>query len=571
MKLDLRRVLASGVGMGLLAGAAWLGTRWIADADQGGEFRLVRPPGASPIHDPADASQTRWSAQVQPPAIRERVEVKVDGATVSSGRDPNVDLDDLSPGVHLIETEIVRRGQRRERIVDYVVVGPFAERWRDDPGCGLSVAISEDALERMLLPELEREMLAGLRESPYLGAQTEFDDFELTLANHTVHIKVAIEGINRVEVEAWLVVERAGDRSLDVRLAYLGETKFTGQTRDRAVGAGAAVGGVVGPAGAFAGTYLVTRFLDRKSREVIRDEVKAGLEQVKTVELFPRAVDLLPGRPASRVHLAFCDAPEVVPHAVTAMIAVRPVAPEEIDGSPTTGASRTPHATPGPVQLGVSLPRPTLGEDDDVAVGVSLDALNALLDAWTAQGLLSELLAETSMVQSANAQLAEWTTVQISTVGLGLPPTLAMAGSEPEPADDDAAWPIAMAGVELTLEGSTSSTGSLMLAGRGAVRPHWDEQAGRLILAGGLEDLVIGCRESNADGEILRPCFAALLELGDFVPKLDAQLRPDQRHLPALDLRALVEARSDGRFSLERFELRRDPAHPGVVTLVAGL
>jgi len=548
-----------------------MGAHLVDEADDGGTFRLQRPPGSSPIYDPDDpGGDERWAARVEPRALTERVEVRVDGQTVAKGRDPDIDLSKLASGVHLVETEIVRRGDRRERVVDHVVVGPFAERWKAEPGCGLSVAISEDALERMLLPELEREMLTGLAASPYLGPQTKFDAFEITLANNTIHIEVVIDGVNRVEVEAWLIVQRAGDRSLDVRLAYLGRTDFTGQTRDRAVGAGAAVGGVVGPAGALAGTYLVGQFLDRKSRQIIRDEIKAGLEQAKTVELFPRAIDLLPGRPASRVNLAFCDEPDVVPHAVTAKIAVRPVAPDHIGRAPTTGSPRSPKGTPGPVVLGVKLPEPTLGDGEDVAIGVSLDALNALLDAWTAQGLLSSLLSDTTMVDAANAQLAEWTTVQIDAVALGLPPTLALPAPSPD-SGTDPAWPIAMAGIELTLSGSSRPTQSLMLAGRGEVRPHWDDRTGRIVLAGGLADLVIGCREPTDQGDVLHPCFAALLELGDFIPKLDAELKPDRRHLPALDLRALVEARTEGRFTVKNFTLRRDAGQPGVVTLAAAL
>lgn len=562
------RFLAAAVGLMLLAVALWSGSRYVDAADAGGSFRLERD--ATQPETSEDGART-WSARVQPRELAARVVVRVDGETVATGEDPQIDTAGLSTGLHLVETEIERRGGRRERIVDHLWVGPFAQRWRDDPGCGLSLTLSERALERLLLPELQRQVLPALRASAYMGPETIFEEVDLELDVNRVRFSATIQGLNRVEVEGILVLARAGDRKVDVRLLHLSRTAFTGRTRDQAVGTGAAVGAVVtgplAPIGAVAGGYVVGKFLDRKARDIIEDQIEDGLRLAKTVELFPGRVVLLPGHPASAVELAFCEAPTSMPGAIGAKIGVRPVAPTE--PRPRSGSTRYPGGAPGPVFFGTSLPELRLSGDEDVALVVTVDVLNALLDAWTAQGLLSDLLAASPLQAATNAQLTAWTTVHVEDVGLGLPPVLGVPGA-------DAAgegWPIAMAGIELRLGGTHDASGEaqIQLAGRGRVSPTWDEDRGRLVLAGGLDDLSLVCRESADDGgEVLRPCFAALLELSDARARLDEQLAPTTEGLPAIDLRELVESRSAGRLTVKSLELVAEPDN-SVVRLSARL
>jgi hypothetical protein len=51
-----------------------------------------------------------------------------------------------------------------------------------------------------------------------------------------------------------------------------------------------------------------------------------------------------------------------------------------------------------------------MASDDDVRVDLSIDAVNAVVDAWTRSGLLAERVRAAGWVPRVDEQLREWTT-----------------------------------------------------------------------------------------------------------------------------------------------------------------
>lgn len=485
-----------------------------------------------------------WSPQIRPAKEAERVEYFVDGEPHSG----TVELDSLSPGYHFLETRLTRRGGRTERITDTALVGPFGERWADEPGCGVALSISERALKDALLPMVEEMALSKLRDNSFMGPSTRFEKLDFELRPNSLRFEVALQGKNRVTAEGRLLVRRRGPRHLEVRLLHLGHVSFTGETREDADMAGAALGAAVaGPVGAIAGLYLVDGYVDDKAREEIRKAIKQGLSQASQLPLIPERIELLPDRPASAVELAFCDELEIAPGGITGRLAVRPGASRIEQGWPV----------PGPVVAGATLPEDGPAEQG-IRLDLTLDTVNALLDVWSANGLLDELIDESGMQARANVALEEWTLLHLEDIDLGGPPVLSMDGGTED------AWAIALANLRVDLSGvDLSNWGQVALAGRGVVRPVWDDEAGRLRLSGGVDDLSVTCVRETPEGSRLVSCLGPMLELGDFRERIDASLAPGSGQLPSLDVRQLVEQRSGGAFALGSLKVSRP--NPGVL------
>ena len=488
----------------------------------------------------------------------DRIVHRLDGQTIE---DPaGVDLAELDPGLHILETLLTRRGNRRERVVDHVLVGPFQSRWSDAPGCGLSLAISEDAVEATVIPQLREHLLAAVRRNDYLGPKTVMSRAELDLYAGAARFSVALTGgPNEIVVEGWLRILVSGPRNVDTRLVRLTRVEFTGQTRDRYDTAGAAVGAVVtgplAPVGAYVGYRLTDSFVTKKAREIVDAQVRAGLARAKRIDLFPAEVELLPGRPRSRVELAFCDDLRLLDGGMDARVSVRPV------GSAAG-------ATPGPVVAAVELPAPGLDPDQDLRLDLSVDLVNALVDAWTANGLMGSLLDESGMRRAANEELGNWTHVEVAGVALELPPVLGRGGPD-APADG---WTVRLAGLRLRLvdrrDGRPfAADRTLRLQGRGVVRTIWDEDEGTLTLAGGVQDLAVVCAEPLGARERLRPCFNALLELGEVADRVDASLAPGARTMPTLHLRRLIDSGTQGRLRVGALQVAHP--RPGVLRFAA--
>jgi hypothetical protein len=215
---------------------------------------------------------------------------------------------------------------------------------------------------------------------------------------------------------------------------------------------------------------------------------------------------------------------------IAAHLSVRPDRPEPRNGEEAGRVRTRLAAIPGPALHGLSLPplRP-VAPTADAEVELSLDTVDALLDAWTANGLLGDLMGRAQWVERVDAALGEWTTLGLRDIEVRLPPSLS-------PGTGDG-WALTIAGLRLGLTGmEADDPGEVLVAGRGFVRPHWDPARGRISLAGAIDRLRLSCARAGA----LWPCFAALLEMGDVAARLDAQLAPGAAGLPGIEARALL-------------------------------
>lgn len=559
-----------------LAGAALWATSGLLTGVASRSTVAVAAPGAVARGDEP------WRAEAGPPEELARLEVLLDGApqgdsVVQPSGAVEVPLAGLAPGYHQIELRTRRRGDRVHSVMSSVLVGPFAARVAapEERRCGLSAQISTAALERVLLPVVRERLLAATRSVELLGPATRLERFVITPTPGGVRFDVALAGRNRVEVHGALAV--AVGRRLELRLRGLDEVEFTGELRTKATVGGAAVGAVVtgplAPLGAVAGYLLTDRYIDGRARDEVQRRLEQALRKLDDVELIPERAELIPGEPRSRVALAPCERGELDPaRGVTLRLAISP----DVDASALREL-----ASPGPVDHGVRLPDPApLPEGTDVQLDLSIDAVNALLDAWTAAGLLEDRVADAGLLARANESLAEWTTLQLRRVGPRLPPALA-------PATDEG-WSVSIGELELELDGvDTSKFSAVTVGGLGRLWPHFDEDDGTLRLAGELGRLWLSCERADVapapDASALRiaaavvrePCFGAMLEVATFDEKLNRALAPGSGRLPALDVRGLLRRESaplrPGGLELERLWSEHPEGAPGVLRVRAAI
>lgn len=489
----------------------------------------------------APAADGRWSGRVVPPELTARTVVRVDGQVIDgasghvredmSDGTLSVALGD-APGLRLIEVELPRQGGA-EVATDAALIGPFRERWGEGPECGAGVRVAAAAIDRLVLPPLRAKLLAAAPSIGLLGPATTIEEASVTLLGDALFFRVALAGEHRIAVAGKLEVRVAGSRQLGVRLASLGPVEFSGTLRTRAtLGAaalGAAITGPLAPLGALAGYALADGYIDRRARQEVETQLTAALAVASAIPLIPERAELIVGEPRSRATLAFC-AVAIESGGIAAHLSVRPDRPEPRTGEEAGRVRTRLAAIPGPARHGLSLPplRP-VAPTADAEVELSLDTVDALLDAWTANGLLGELMGRAQWVERVDEALGEWTTLGLEGIEVRLPPSLS-------PGTGDG-WALTIAGLRLDLTGSEGDDpGEVLVAGRGLVRPHYDGARGRIALAGTIDRLRLSCARAGA----LWPCFAALLELGDVEARLDALLAPGAAGLPGIDVRTLL-------------------------------
>lgn len=566
---DGRWRVASTAGLAglVLAGAALWGSG--AALRRAAEIEPFRVEVAGPH---AVAREARWVGRVRPAALTGRVQVRVDGVAVEGSKghveegmsdEVAVALGDAA-GLRLVEVELARRGGRSEVVTDAALVGPFARRYQDSPGCGAGLRLAAGAIERLVLPPLRERLLAGAREVALLGPDTRLEQADLKLQGGQLWFRVALAGAHRIAVSGAIDVRVAGPRQLGLRLATLGPVAFTGSLRTRATMGAAAVGALVAgplaPVGAFAGYMLADRYVDRRSQREVEERLTAALSLASTLPLVPESAELVAGEPRSRAALTFCEV-AIEDGGVAAHLAIRPERPDPKDRHEGARVRTRLAAIPGPPRRGFALPpaRP-VAPAADVEVDLTLDAIDALLDAWTANGLLGDLVARARWLERADAELSAWTTLGLSGVEVRLPPSLS-------PGTGDG-WTLALAGLRLEMTGiEGEAPGEILVAGRGAVRPYYDAERGRIALSGAISRLTISCAREGA----LWPCFGALLEMGDVPARLDALLQPGAAGLPGIEVRALLRARTTALRAegLELAELAISYPAPGVLRVSA--
>ncbi|MDC0675100.1 hypothetical protein [Nannocystis radixulma] len=520
----------------------------------------------------APAPDGRWSSRVLPPELAARAVVRVDGV-VRTGPEGHgqKDMSDgtwsialgEAPGLRLIEVELPRQGGS-EVATDAALVGPFSERWDGAPGCGAAVRVAGAAIDRLVLPPLREKLLAAASTISLLGPETVLEEASVRLEGDALWVRVALAGSHRIAVSAKLEVRVAGPRRLGVRLAALGPVEFTGSLRTKttlgAAALGAAITGPLAPLGGLAGYALADGYIDRRARQEVETQLSAALAVASAIPLIPERAELIVGEPRSRATLAFC-AVAIESGGVAAHLSLRPDKPDPKTSEEASRVRTRLAAIPGPVQHGVALPplRP-VAPTGDAEVELTIDTIDALLDAWTANGLLGDLMGRAQWVERVDAALGEWTTLGLAGIEVRLPPSLS-------PGTGDG-WALTVAGLRLGLTGiEGEDPGEVLVAGRGFVRPHYDAARGRISLAGSIDRLRLSCARAGA----LWPCFGALLEMGDVAAKLDAQLAPGAAGLPGIEVRALLRegtqaVRTGG---LELADLAITYPTPGVLRVAA--
>jgi hypothetical protein len=522
----------------------------------------------------------RWTGRVQPGALAGRLTALVDGMEVAAEVAEDVvrvDLGAAGPGHHLVELTLAQQGGRVQTVTDAVLVGPYASEW--EVPCALRLTVAAGAIDRLVMPVVRERLLAAARATPLLGDETTLERAEVTLEDERVRVRVAVAGLNRVGIDAVFAASPSGPRGLALRLEQLGPVEFSGALRTRvtvgsAAAGGAAVGaalsGPLAPLGALAGYVLADSLIGRRARQEVEGAIRGGLALVSGVELLPAEVELLVGEPRSAAELAFCG-----PLAISAGVGIsagfslRPKASNvdgprvvKISGDVVTGEEVAWGASPGPVVQGVVLPGPgDMASGDDVRVDLSIDAVNAVVDAWTRSGLLAERVRAAGWVPRVDEQLREWTTLSLAGVGLARAPVVMPAGEQ---------WALSFSGLQLLLGGGEAA-GAVLAAGRGFIRPHFHAETGVLELGGAVDRLRLTC----VDGHLLAPCFGALLELGEVESRLDAALAPGTGRLPGLDVRGLLRAGTAefkaGGFDVDALAVAVPPALPGVLRVTARL
>jgi hypothetical protein len=570
---ELRRWALGGVG---LAALVFAGSRQVLqDSARREPFQVE---AAAPQGVASSSAGLRWTGRVKPAALAERVEARVDGVVVPAMRAAEVvtiDLEAAGPGVHLVELELRQRGGRTQTVTDTLLVGPFAgsdgavredmPEETDLSRCGLSLTVAEAAIQRLLVPPLQERLLAAAQESPLLGPETVLERAELTLLRNAMRVRITLAGLNRIGVDAFVIVRPRGPRGLELSLLRLGPVEFSGQLRTRANAGGAAIGALVtgplAPLGAIGGWLLTDNYIEGRARDEVHEQLRAGLAQASTLPLLPGQAELMIGEPRSAVALSFCGPVTIeAGTGIAARFVVRSLAPGGEGAGPVR---RGVVLESGPVLADMS------GETADVQLDLSIDAVNALLHAWTGNGLLGDLAAGEGWASQVDAELQAWTRLHLAGLRIDRAPVL-MAADQGAGAPDGPAWALSFGGLALDLRGGEAA-GRLVAAGRGWVRPRFDAASGRIELGGQVDRLRLTC----IDGELLTPCFGALLELGEVERRLEEVLAPGTGRLPALDVRALLRTRTRALraegLDVDDMRLEVPAGSPGVLRVRARL
>jgi hypothetical protein len=557
----------------LFAGLLFLAHTILVRASSTSSFRVVVP-GTAAI----DGGSATWRAEVWPAEDGSRLVADLDGVPLplrveaSMSDEPfavvTAELDQLGTGYHFIEAGVDRRGGRSDRVVDSLLVGPFSARWAEELPCALAVTVAEEAVQGIVAPVVRDQALAALRASEYFGPETTVVDDDLQLVHGGAVFAYAFSGENRIAVAGRVSLRRGGARRLAARLEELGQVRFEGQARSdaQALGAGGlgAVGCVLGPLGCVAGGVVgwiaADRYVTKKAREVALREIRGALAHVSSADLFPERAELIVGEPRSVVRLSFCDEIEIAPQVgVTGRLSA---APEGVPAPDDWGA-------PGVVDFGIELPPHPGSPAADIQVDLTLDAVNALLDAWTRNGLLLDLLEEAGLRARGNDLLAEYTTLRIEALEARLPPVVSM-----EPAATGN-WHVAVGDLLLRAHDTRREKArTLAVGGRGQAGLAFDEETGTVTLHGKITGAHLTCEADTGGGVALTPCFNSVLDLEALAEGYNDRLQPGSDVLPRMDLRSVVEERTEGLvrphgLRIESVRIMRAPEARGVVRVLA--
>ena len=559
MRARAKWVAAGVTGALLFGGALWAGADRLRHADAQEALHLeLRALGAGPRRIPPDTAST-WRAKVQPAFLAPRVKFRVDGratpAEIVDAKSGEIELrlDPQSLGVHAIEAELRRRGDRREAIVDTLWVGEVEARGAIAQRCVAAMSASEAAIRAAVLPPLSEKLRTALRGQPFLGDSIRIDRFELELHEGGAAVRVEVQGDNRLEVRAQLRVRRVDDQRMAVELQRLEAVNFHGSARNWARGGGLGVGALLGgPIGAVAGLILVDAYIDDKSKRVVHEEITRALSRASAVRWLPSELGVLPGEPRSQVALGFCGDP----------VLGEGFARVEFWMSPMQFPSPAGWPLDGPVVAGEPFVAAPLSADQDLRAEIHIDAVNALLESWAASGLLGERLAGPEQLARINAELEPWTPLRLTEVAPSVPPMLVARAPEGEGAKASEAaeleWTAHWPALALALgrsDGIAVAPGERVeLSLRGALRLRWLDDPGALQLEGGVDALWLGCTRREGSIQSRRACFGPLVDAAELPRRVDEAAGQAFGALPALELGPLLYELTGTRLEAVRLE-----------------
>lgn len=570
----LRRFAPGLIGLALAAVLVWRGATVLeAEAESSEPFTVRVPAPAAVLDLDASPELLTWQALVTPIEERERVVLRVDGSPVELAGDADVGevllrLDWLreQPGWHFVELGLDRRGGRSERVVDPVLIGQFATPTKEPKkSCAAVLTVSPALIDSLLVPLLERELLPVLQANEHMGPDTVIHEAKLQLRDDGLSFELELRGINTLAVAGAIILRIVDERTLSAELAILTEADFRGKLRNQARGVGAGGGALIGglitgplaPVGAAAGWIAADMVVTKKARELIREQIEAGLAMIEDVELLPTHVELIGGRPQSRVAIGFCELTRVRKTGLSAGLYAIP-------DPPPSDAERFDLGVPGPLLTGARATTEPLTPDEHVRVELTIDAVNALLTEWTQSGLLAELLGEQRAIDRANHELEAWTPLRLGRLRPTRPPTLNPIGG---PSDG---WRYGIGGLAIELTGVEQQPwGQVLVAAAGQLSPTWDPQAGALSLAGSLDTFAVTCVRPSSEGQpsALHGCFSELLEAAEVRERIDEQLRLGAPGLPSLAIGNVL----DQQLGVQVDALALTRPRPGVLRLSAQL
>jgi len=334
----------------------------------------------------------------------------------------------LSPGLHTVGLDVMRRRRSAEQIHATVLAGPFAEGgWAR---CGARVGLSQRLLDQRIEPlvaELVKQALGDVEDLPGVSKST----VNLRWTARGMDVDLMIRFIDKTEltVSSKLAMTVAGDRVLLSRISAV-SARIKGPMVDQALDA--YVPSAIKKYAPWSLTVLhkVTGKAVRwYAQRVAQREASSAID----LELLPAALGILrlpppiplPGAAGARLELRFCQdgGLRLEPgRRATVAFDLRVVipAPAPAPAGDSLGARGPVLARGAPVRPPATHP----GPDSELTVEVSLDALNAALEgAWRA-GVLTRALQDPALATRLDHDL-DPLDFRARDLGAPLPPVLA--------------------------------------------------------------------------------------------------------------------------------------------------
>ncbi|MCC6997817.1 MAG: hypothetical protein IT370_24585 [Deltaproteobacteria bacterium] len=442
----------------------------------------------------------------------------------------------LTPGLHTVGLDVVRRRRTAEQVHATVLAGPFAEGgWAR---CAARVGLSQRLLDLRIEPlvaELTRQALGDVEDLPGVSKST----VNLRWTARGMDVDLAVRFVDKTEltVSSKLAMTVAGDRVLLSRISAV-SARIKGPLVDQALDA--YVPGAIKKYAPWSLTVLhkVTGKAVRwYAQRVAQREASSAID----LELLPAALGILrlpppiplPGAEGARLELRFCGSGglRLEPgQRATVAFDLRVVIPSPPVSS--LGAPGPVLARGAPVRPPASRP----GADSELTIEVSLDALNAALEgAWRA-GVLGQALQDPALAARLDRDL-DPLDFRPRDLGVPLPPVLTALA----PRDGGATLSIAaeLAARLAPLRGSARGRDARLFArGSLAVTLSPDE----LRVSALPTDVRLTCRAADRarpGGLVLSACYADLMTLITVALKTPGQGGLDDLALP---LEAVVPA-----------------------------